>query len=75
MFGVLCGMLLGAVGQVVDAGSGVALFAFSYQVSEFVGVAGGLPDHRVHKDTAIEADHIIPHLDDAFPPRFFDVVF
>jgi hypothetical protein len=61
--------------EVVNAGPGIALFAFGYQVGEFVGVTARFPDHRVHKDTAIKADHIIAHLHDAFPPGLFYVVF
>jgi hypothetical protein len=60
--------------QVVDPGSGIALFAFSYKVGEFVGVAAGLPDERVHKDAAIEAYDVIAHLDHAFPPALSDVI-
>jgi len=60
---------------VVNAGSGIALFALGYQVGEFVGVPARFPDHRVHKDTAIKPDDIIAHLHDAFPPGLLDVVF
>jgi len=61
--------------EVVDSGSGIALFAFGYQVGELVGVTARFPDHRVHKDTAIKANYVIAHLHDAFPPGLFDVVF
>jgi hypothetical protein len=40
-----------------------------------VSVARCLPDKRVHKDTAIEADDVVAHLDDLFPPGLFDVIF
>jgi hypothetical protein len=75
----MLGMLLGLLGnfflEVVNAGSGIALFAFGYQVSEFVGVPARFPYHWVHKDTAIKADDVVAHLHDAFPPGLFDVVF
>jgi hypothetical protein len=71
-------MLIGMLGsfflEVVNAGASIALFALGYQIGEFVGVAGRFPDHRVHKDTAVEPDNIIAHLYDAFPPGLFDVV-
>ncbi len=75
----MLGMLLGLLGnfflEVVNAGSGIALFAFGDEVGELVGVAARFPDHRVHKDTAIEPDHVVAHLHDAFPPGLLDVVF
>jgi hypothetical protein len=75
----MLGMLLGLLGnfffEVVNTGPGIALFTLGYQVGEFVGVAARFPDHRVHKDTAIKADHVVAHLHDAFPPGLFDVVF
>jgi hypothetical protein len=59
----------------VNAGSGVALFALSYQVGEFVGVAAGFPDQRVHKDAAIQTYDIVAHLHRCLPPGSFDIVF
>ena len=61
--------------QVVNACSCVALFALSDKVCKVVCVARGLPDKRVHKDTAIEAYDVVSHLDDVFPPGLLDVVF
>jgi len=60
---------------VIDPGSGIALFAFGYEVGELVGVAAGFPDERVHKDAAVEAYDIVSRLDDTFPPALSDVVF
>jgi hypothetical protein len=74
MLGVLIGLFGDFFLKVVNAGTGIALFAFGYEVGEFIGVAGGLPDHRVHKDTAIKTDYVVAHLDDAFPPSLFYVV-
>jgi hypothetical protein len=71
----MLGMLLGVILQMVDPCSGVAFFALSDKVCEFVGVARGFPDERVHKDTAIDAYDVVAHLDGAFPPGFSYVVF
>jgi hypothetical protein len=73
--GHMLGMLVGVVFEVVNPGPGVALFAFGNDVGKFVGVTAGLPDQRVHEDAAIEAYHVIPHLDDSLPPGPLDVVF
>ncbi len=75
MLGVLLGLLGDLFLKVVDPGSGIALFTFSDEVGELVGVAGGLPYQRVHKYAAIEADNVVPHLYDRLPPRASDVIF
>jgi len=77
--GYVLGMLGGVVGvfvlEVVHACAGIAFFALGDEVCEFVCVAGGLPDHGVHQDGAVESDDVIPHLDDILPPCFLYVVF
>jgi len=74
VFGMLFGALVCLFFEVVDPGSGIALFAFGYKVGELVGVAGGFPDERVHQNAAVETHDVVSHLDGAFPPALPDVV-
>jgi hypothetical protein len=75
MLGMFLGLVCGLFLQMVDPRSGIALFTLGDEVCELVGVAGSLPDKRVHKYTAIEADNVIPHLYDRLPPSASDVIF
>jgi hypothetical protein len=71
---MLFGALVCLFFEVVDPGPGIALFAFGYKVGEFVGVAAGFPDERVHQNAAIKTHDVVSHLDDIFPPALSDVV-
>jgi len=73
MLGMFVGMVAIFFLEVVNAGAGVAFFAHGHQVGELVGVAGGLPDHRVHQDRTIQTDNVVTHLDDGLPPGVADV--
>jgi hypothetical protein len=75
MLGVFLSLLGDLFLQVIDPGPCIALFTLSNEICKLVCVAGGLPDHRVHKDAAVQADNVIPHLDDRLPPCASDVAF
>ena len=70
----MLGMFIAAViFKMIHACAGIALFAHGDQVGELVGVSGRLPHHRVHQNRAVQADHIVPHLNHGFPPGIADI--
>ena len=59
--------------QVVGAEPMVAGPALDQRVGEGVGVAGGDPHLGVHEDGGIQANHVVPVLDESLPPGVPDV--
>src|SRR4051812_27826588 len=62
--------------QVVGAVALVGFEVFHERIGEAgAGVAGGLPDTRVHENGAIKAVHVFALGDKMLPPELLDVVF
>src|SRR3989344_8780306 len=51
----------------------LAFFAIDDLVGKIIRVARGLPYHRMHENTRIQAHHIIAAVHNGFPPGVLDV--